>query len=75
MIVDYSKRMAEHAPILIVGAVVEQVERFKFLGVHITKKLAWSKHTKILKSDCSFDTARSTVRSIVSMIHDSIINI
>jgi hypothetical protein len=25
---------------------VEQVESFKFLGVHITIKLTWSKHTK-----------------------------
>ena len=32
-IVDYRKRRAEHAPILIDGAVVEQVESFKFLGV------------------------------------------
>ena len=25
---------------------MEQVESFKFLGVHITNKLEWSKHTK-----------------------------
>ena len=25
---------------------MEQVESFKFLGVHITNKLSWSKHTK-----------------------------
>ena len=43
MIVDYRKRRTEHAPILIDRAVVEQVE---FLGVHITNKLTWSKHTK-----------------------------
>ena len=42
---DYRKRRTEHAPILIDGAVVEQVESFKFLGVHINK-LEWSKHTK-----------------------------
>ena len=46
MIVDYRKRRTVHAPILIDGAVVEQVESFKFLGVHITNKLTWSKHTK-----------------------------
>jgi hypothetical protein len=46
MIVDYRKRSTEHVPILINGAVVEQVESFKFLGVHITIKLPWSKHTK-----------------------------
>jgi gmma-aminobutyric acid receptor subunit gamma len=27
-------------------AVVEQVESFKFLGVHINNTLEWSKHTK-----------------------------
>jgi hypothetical protein len=46
MIVDYRKRRTEHAPIHIDGAVVEQLESFKFLGVHITNKLEWSKHTK-----------------------------
>ena len=48
MIVDYRKRRTEHAPILIDGAVVEQVESFKFLGIHITNKLSWSKHTKTI---------------------------
>jgi hypothetical protein len=33
-------------PIVIDDTVVEQVESFKFLGVHITNKLTWSKHTK-----------------------------
>ena len=32
MIVDYRKRRTEHTPILIAGAAVEQVKRFKFLG-------------------------------------------
>ena len=41
MIVDYRKKRTEHTPILIDGAAVEQ-----FLGVHITNKLTWSKHTK-----------------------------
>ena len=44
MIVDYRKRSTEHVPILIDGVVVEQVESFKFLGVHINNKLVWSKH-------------------------------
>jgi hypothetical protein len=42
MIVDYRKRRTEHSPILM----VEQVESFKFLGIHITNKLTLSKHTK-----------------------------
>ena len=45
MIVEHRKRRTEHAPILIDGAAVEQVESFKFLGLHITNKLRWSKHT------------------------------
>ena len=39
MIVDYRKKKTEHTSILIDGTVVEQVESFKFLGVHITNKL------------------------------------
>ena len=46
MIVDYRKRRTEHTPIVINRAEVELVESFKFLGVHITNKLTWSKHTK-----------------------------
>ena len=46
LIVDYRKRRAEHASLNIDGTVVEWVESFKFLGVHITNDLAWSKHTK-----------------------------
>jgi hypothetical protein len=45
MSVDYRKKKIEHTPILIDGAAVEQVESFKFLGVHITNKLTWSKHS------------------------------
>ena len=45
MIVDYRKKRTEHAPILIDGAAVEQVDSFKLLGVHITNKLTWSKNT------------------------------
>jgi hypothetical protein len=52
MIVDYRKRRTEQAPILIDRAVVEQVESFKFLGVHITNKLTFSKSTKtVVKRD------------------------
>jgi hypothetical protein len=46
MIMDYRKRRAEHTPIFINRAVVEQVESFKILDAHITNKLSWSKHTK-----------------------------
>jgi hypothetical protein len=46
LIVDYRQRRAEQAPIKIDGAVVEQVESFRILVVHITNELLWSKHTK-----------------------------
>ena len=45
-IVDYRKGRAKHAPIHIDGAVVERVESFMFLVVHITNELSWSKHTR-----------------------------
>ena len=44
MIVDFRKQQREHSPIHIEGSVVEKVESFKFLGVHITDKLEWSTH-------------------------------
>ena len=51
MSVDYRKRRSAHASILLDGAVVEQVESFKFLGVHITNKLTCSKYIKtVVKS-------------------------
>jgi hypothetical protein len=49
MIVNYRKKRKEHVPILIDGAAVERVESFKFLGVHITNKIKWSKHTKTVE--------------------------
>jgi hypothetical protein len=48
LIVDYRKWRGEHTPIHIDGAVVEQVESFKFLGVHIIKELSWSTHIKTI---------------------------
>ena len=41
LIVDYRKRRV----IQFKGAVVEWIESFKFLCVHITKELSWSTHT------------------------------
>ena len=49
LIVEYRKRRAKQAPININGAVMEWVESFKFLGVHIINKLSWSKHTKTVR--------------------------
>jgi hypothetical protein len=45
LIVDFRKLQREHRPLHIDGTVVEKVERFKFLSVHITNKLKWSTHT------------------------------
>jgi hypothetical protein len=45
LIVDFRKQQREHAPIHIDGTAVEQVESFKFLGMHITDDLKWSTHT------------------------------
>ena len=45
LIVDYRNRRTKHAPIHIDGDVVEWGESCKFLGVHLTGQLSWSKHT------------------------------
>ena len=60
MIMDRKMR-AEHTPILIDGAVVEQVESIKFLGVHNAKKLSWFKHTNTVMKraqQCQFPLTR-----------------
>ena len=46
LILDYRNTRAEHAPIHIDWNGVERVESFRFLSIHITNKLSWSKHTK-----------------------------
>ena len=48
MIVDFRKQQREHPPIHIERTVVESVESFKFLGIHITDKLKLSTHTDIV---------------------------
>jgi hypothetical protein len=48
LIVDYRKLRAKLSPINIDEAVVEWVNSFKFLDVHITNDLSWSKHTKTI---------------------------
>jgi hypothetical protein len=45
LIMDNRNQRCEHGPIHINGAIVERVESFKFLCVHITKQLTWSTHT------------------------------
>ena len=47
LIVGYRQRQAEHAPINIDVALLEQFESFKFFGVHITNELSWFKQSKI----------------------------
>jgi hypothetical protein len=61
------KRRTEQDPILINGAAVEQVESFKFLGVHITNKLTWSKHTKtvVKRARQSLFPLRRLERSVI----------
>jgi hypothetical protein len=46
--VEFRKQQREQPPIHIDGTMVEKVESFKFLSVHITDKLKWSTHTDSL---------------------------
>ncbi len=45
LVVYFRRQSREHMPITIDKTPVEQVNSFKFLGVHITKVLTWSAHT------------------------------
>jgi hypothetical protein len=49
IIVDYTKRRTEHAPILIDGVVVELIESVKFLAVNIINKLFFFFSTPLVK--------------------------
>ena len=49
LVVDFRRsRRGHHAPIFIDGVEVERVPSFKFLGVHISEDLAWTKNTSSL---------------------------
>ncbi len=53
---DYRRQSREHTPITIDKTPVERVNRFKFIGVHITEDLTWSAHTDaVLKKTFTFN--------------------
>ncbi|KAK1804731.1 hypothetical protein P4O66_003584 [Electrophorus voltai] len=49
LIVDCSKKQVRHyQPVRISGTTVERVDSFRYLGVHISQDLSWSRHTNSL---------------------------
>ncbi|KAK1805683.1 hypothetical protein P4O66_019240, partial [Electrophorus voltai] len=49
LIVDCSKKQKRHCqPVRINGTTVERVDSFRYLGVHISQDLSWSRHTNSL---------------------------
>ncbi|KAK1803331.1 hypothetical protein P4O66_004114 [Electrophorus voltai] len=49
LIVDCSKKQEWHyQPVRISGTTVERVDSFRYLGVHISQDLSWSRHTNSL---------------------------
>ncbi|KAL2103140.1 hypothetical protein ACEWY4_000008 [Coilia grayii] len=48
IVVDFRRAHSQHAPLTINGAAVERVSSTKFLGVHISEDLSWSKNTASL---------------------------
>uniref|UniRef100_A0A4W4EES8 Reverse transcriptase domain-containing protein n=1 Tax=Electrophorus electricus TaxID=8005 RepID=A0A4W4EES8_ELEEL len=49
MIVDCSKKQERHyQPVRISGTTVERVDSFRYLGVHISQDLSWSRHSSSL---------------------------
>ncbi|KAK1804850.1 hypothetical protein P4O66_003552 [Electrophorus voltai] len=49
LIVDFSKKQERHyQPVRINGTTVERVDSFRYLGVHISQDLSWSRNTNSL---------------------------
>ncbi|KAK1801992.1 hypothetical protein P4O66_022223 [Electrophorus voltai] len=48
LIVDCSKKERHYQPVRINGTTVERVDSFRYLGVHISQDLSWSRHTNSL---------------------------
>ncbi|KAK1791059.1 hypothetical protein P4O66_002032 [Electrophorus voltai] len=49
LIVDCSKKQERHyQPVMINGTTVERVDSFRYIGVHISQDLSWSRHTNSL---------------------------
>lgn len=48
MVVDMRKGEQHHLPLLIRVSVVEWVNSYKFLGVHISEDLKWTRNTSQL---------------------------
>ncbi|XP_037548521.1 uncharacterized protein LOC119425069, partial [Nematolebias whitei] len=48
IVVDFRKMHAQHAPLTINGTTVERVGSTKFLGVHVSEDLSWSRNTASL---------------------------
>ncbi|KAK1784464.1 hypothetical protein P4O66_000873 [Electrophorus voltai] len=49
LIVDCSKKQVRHyQPVRISGTTVERVDSFRYLGIHISQDLSWSRHTNSL---------------------------
>ncbi|KAK1802114.1 hypothetical protein P4O66_004460 [Electrophorus voltai] len=49
LIVDCNKKQEQHyQPLRINGTTVERVDSFRYLGIHISQDLSWSRHTNCL---------------------------
>ena len=50
IIIDFRKTHCDHQNVVIDNEIVEQVENYKYLGVHVNNKLDWSVHTSTVIS-------------------------
>uniref|UniRef100_A0A8C7Z516 Reverse transcriptase domain-containing protein n=1 Tax=Oryzias sinensis TaxID=183150 RepID=A0A8C7Z516_9TELE len=48
MVIDFRRRTPQFTPVSIQGSVIEVVDSFKYLGVHLNKKLDWTHNTDAL---------------------------
>lgn len=48
LILDFRKCVADRPPVLIIGACVERVHSFTFLGTHVSDNLSWLINTAVV---------------------------
>lgn len=48
LVVEFRRQDRNQAPVIIKGMLVEKVNSFKFLCIHITEDLTWSTHSEVV---------------------------
>ncbi|KAK1802111.1 hypothetical protein P4O66_004452 [Electrophorus voltai] len=71
LIVDCSKKQERHyQPVRISGTTVKRVDSFRYLGVHISQDLSWSRHTNSLAKKTSVSLPPQTLKRLQTALQE-----